>query len=154
VRHFVRRFGQVDAAAAHLGARASLGVRTACQRDERDIAFARGDRFGRVRHVGEIRAAAHVGRVDVAKLVQVHVVRHAPDVRARRVTRTEVAVDVVLGESCVFERPFCDFRVQLRDRFIGRFAQRMLVNAGDVSLAFDGHDVNPFMFPWFQCGES
>jgi hypothetical protein len=121
VRHLERRFGQIDAAAAHLRPGAPFGVGPAGERDQRDVAFSRGDRFRGVRDVHEIRGAAHVGRVDVAELLQVHVVRHAPDVRARRVAGTEIAVDVVLREPGVLERAFRDFGVQLRDGVVWRF---------------------------------
>ena len=139
VRHLVRRIGKVDAAVAHLRAGAAFGVRPAGERDQRDVALSGRDGFRGVGDVHQIRAAAHVGGVDVAQLVEVHVVRHAPDVGARRVTRTEVAVDVVLGESRVLERAFRALRVELRDGFVGGLAQGMLESTGDVGFAFDGH---------------
>ena len=54
-------------------------------------------------------------------------------------TSAKIAVDVVLGESRVFERAFGALSVQLRYGMVRRFAQRMLVSAYDVGFTFDAH---------------
>ncbi len=115
-----------------------VGTRSASQRDQRHLAMAGGDRLCRVAHMEYIGRTAGLGAVDLAQL-QAHVLGLVDAAHAGHVARAVVGVDVVLVQTGVVERALGDLGVQLRHGFAGALAQRVLVDARDVGLAFDAH---------------
>src|SRR6476659_10820662 len=57
-----------------------------------------------------------------------------------------IAVDIGLGEACVFDRALGDLGVQLRGGFIGCVPGRMLIDPGNVGFALDGQIVLRWRF--------
>jgi hypothetical protein len=94
-----------------------------------------------VADVDEVGGAAGLGGVQVADVLQAHVVDHREAAEARRVAGAEVAVDIVLAEPGVGERANGALGVELRGGFVGRVARRVLKRAHDVGLALDAHDL-------------
>ena len=88
------------------------GPRLARERNQRDRAFARGDRFGGVAEMDQIGTAARFGGIDVAYL-QPEVIDHRPG-PAGGVAGAEIAVDIGLGQPGIFNRTLGDLGVQLR----------------------------------------
>ena len=129
------------------------GARLAGQRDQRDRAFAGGDGFGRMADMDDVGTAAGFGGVDMPHL-QPEIIHHRPGA-ARRIAGAEIAVDIGLGQPGVLERALGDFGMQLRGGFVGCMPGRMLVNPGDVGLAFDRQCSSPLAFlPSGFCGLS
>jgi hypothetical protein len=86
--------------------------------------------------MNQIGAAAGVGGIEMAHLeAEIIHHRHHP---ARGVAGAEIAVDIGLGQACIFDRALGDFGVKLCGGFIGRVPGRMLVDPGNVGLALDG----------------
>jgi hypothetical protein len=136
--HIAYMFTTVGPGARHRAGRHALGARTAGQGDERDLALAGGDRLGRVGDMDHVGRAAGIGGVHMARL-QPHVLDHRHRSETGRVAGAEVAVDIVLGEARVLERPLGDLRVELRQRDVLRQARRVFVDAGYVGLTLDAH---------------
>ena len=88
------------------------GARLAGERNQRDRAFARGDRFGRVAEMDQIGTAAGFGGIHVADF-EAEVIDHRPEA-AGGVAGAEIAVDIGLGQPGVFDRTLGDLGVQLR----------------------------------------
>ena len=105
--------GAVGGLEIELGAgrarRRRAGARLAGQRDQRDAAFAGGDRLGGVAEMDQIGAAAGLGGIEMADL-EAEIIGHGHH-PARRVAGAEVAVDIGLGEARVLQRAFGDFGV-------------------------------------------
>src|SRR6185437_7223663 len=97
---------------------------------------ARRDRFRGVAEMDDVGAAAGFGGIDMARL-ETEIVDHWPQ-SARRIASAEIAIDILAGEACVFQRALGDFGMKLRGGFVRRMPGRMFVDAGDVRLAFDG----------------
>ena len=154
----IMRGGAVSRLKVLLGSRRArrhyAGARLAGQRDQRDRAFSGGDGFGCMAEVDQIGTAAGFGGVDMPHL-QPEIVDHRPGA-ARRIAGAEIAVDVGLGQAGIFERALGDFGMQLRGGFVGGMPGRMLVNSGDVGLAFDRQCSSPlaFLLPSGFCGLS
>ena len=88
------------------------------------------------RHVG---GAAKLGGIDMAELCEIEILGHGGGAGARRIAGAEKAVDIVAREPGIGERAERHLGVQLRHRLIRRVPRRMLVRAGDIGLALDGH---------------
>src|SRR6202035_1470571 len=69
--------------------------------------------------------------------------RHRP---SRGVAGAEIAIDIGLGETGVFQRALGDFGMELRGGFIGCMPGGMLVDPGDVGLALDRQSGSPLVF--------
>ena len=83
----------------------------------------------------QVGAAAGVGGIEMAHLqAQVIGHRHHP---AGGVAGAEIAVDIGLGQACVFQRALGDFGMKLCGGFIGCVPGRMLVDPGEVGLTLD-----------------
>jgi hypothetical protein len=68
---------------------------------------------------------------------EAEIIDHRPGA-ARRVAGAEIAINIGLGEACVFDRALGDFGMELCGGFIGCVPGRMLVNPGNVGFALDG----------------
>src|SRR5580700_4710837 len=86
----------------------------------------------------DIGRAAEFGRVDMAEL-EIKVFGHRGRAGTGRVTAAEITVDVGTGQPGVGERAERHFGVKLRHRLVRRMPRRVLVGAGDIGLALDGH---------------
>src|SRR5262249_54345667 len=121
------------------------GARFASERDQRNRAFAGGDGFRRMAEMNQVGTAAGIGGIDVAHLVEAEIIDHRPGA-AGRVSGHEVAVDIVLGEPGILDRPLGDLGVQLCGGFVGCVPGRVLKNTGNVGLALDGQLNSPLAF--------
>ena len=137
-REFPLRVRRIGAADARRGARMPLRARPPRQGDQRDRALAGGDRFGRMRHMGDVGTAADIGAVVVAQR-EIHVVGHGQRAEAGRVAGAEVAVDVLLGQPGVAQGAERRFRVQLGDGLVLGQPRRVLIGTGDIGLPLDRH---------------
>ena len=67
------------------------------------------------------------------------VIRLVTGAQARRIARTEIAVDVAMRQTGIFDGAFCGFSMELCDRFVGCFSSGMFVCTDDVSFVSYGH---------------
>ena len=118
--------------------RHAFAARPAGERDQRDVAFAGGDRLGRVPGQERVGRAADFGVVGMAKL-QIHVFRHRGGAGPGRVAGAEIAVDVCAREPGILQCSERHLGMQLRHRLVRRMPGRMLESPGDIGLAADGH---------------
>src|SRR5262249_51236931 len=95
-----------------------------------------------VRHVDDVRRAARLGGVDVAKL-EPHVVGHRQAAQAGRVPRAEVAVHIAQRQPGIGESAVGRFGVRLCERLCVRLARGMLEDASDAGLVLDAHRTSP-----------
>jgi len=77
--------------------------------------------------------------------LQTEVVDHGPEA-AGRIARTEIAVDIVLGEAGILNGAFGDLGMELGGGFVGCMPGGMLVDPGNVGLALDGQLQSPLAF--------
>ena len=68
--------------------------------------------------------------------LEAHVIGHRHHA-ARGVAGAEIAVDIGLGEACVFQCALGDFGMKLCGGFIGCMPGWMLVNSGEIGFALD-----------------
>jgi len=135
----VVRGGVVGGLEIDLGAgrarRHGAGARFSSQRDQRDRAFAGGDRLRGMAEMDQIGAAAGVGGIEMTDL-EAQIIGHRHHATGR-VASAEIAVDIGLGQACVLQRALGDFGMKLCGGFIGCVPGRMLVDPGEVGLTLD-----------------
>ncbi|APO52550.1 hypothetical protein BD122_19806 [Bradyrhizobium diazoefficiens] len=130
------------------------GARFPGERDQRDRALARRDRFRGMTEMDDVGTAAGLGGIDVAELfgVEAEIVDHRPGA-AGRVARAEIAVDIVLAEPGILDRALGDLGVELGGGFVRRMPGRVFVDPGNVGLALDGQNRglrSRFLLPRFS----
>jgi len=71
--------------------------------------------------------------------LQADVISHAEGAKAWRITRTEIAIDVVKAESGIGQCTLRTLCMQLCHSFVGRLARGMFVGACNTGFSSDGH---------------
>ncbi|CCE09807.1 hypothetical protein BRAS3843_3350019 [Bradyrhizobium sp. STM 3843] len=95
--------------------------------------------------MNQIGGPAGVGAVHMAG-TEPQIVRHAVWAQPRRVAGTEIAVDILKAQPCVFQRPARTFGMQLRNGLIRSFAGRVLEGTCNAGLASNAHQDLELLF--------
>src|SRR5882757_4795182 len=103
--------------------RCAFRARLPCKCDHRDVAFARLDRLGRMRDMGDVGGAADFCGIHVAR-PNAEIVRNRKNA-SWRIRRAEESIDVALVEASIGQRSGYDFGVELAQGMIRGMAQRM-----------------------------
>jgi hypothetical protein len=139
VGRFPRSFRLVRIARTRRSAgRHAFAAGLAGQRNQRHVALAECDRFGRVRGERDVGGAADLSRIHMAKL-EIHILRHRGGSGPRRIAGAEIAVDVVARQPGVGQGAERHLGVELRHGLVRRQPRRKLENARDIGFALDRH---------------
>ena len=117
-----------------------FGARAPGQRDQRDIALAKRNRFHRMADMHHIRTATHIGGIEVLELRQPQIIRHIEGPKPRRGAGAEKPVHIILGKPRILQRAIGDFSMQLGHGCIIGLAGRVLKGTHDIALAIGTHE--------------